>query len=474
MRQLLFAPPAKRIEQLKRAELLHDQIDPQVNYPYDFLFYRITGYQSEAQASDLLVGSAVVSDLRLMIDRLSRSVRMPQDPDEPAATIRELASQLKVSVKTVERYRRMGLRWRWMTPAGGGRRVVVFTAEAVDRFVATHGKRVARAGRFTQIEAQDRQSLTDRARALNADGQLSLNQVARRLADENGRAVETMRLILEQHDKAHADQPIFANRSGKLTARQKQLIARALRMGVSADKLARRFGRTRSTIYRAARDRRVSDLRRLDISFVRGADFDRPDADELIPDMVEEAGDPPPQPRDPQVQVDDLPSALRALYGRRGLPSDRLRSVLVRYNYLKCRAATLRDGLDRYDPRAADLDRIDASLDAASRLRHLLIEANLHAVLSVARRHLIDHEDRSPGRLADLLIAGNGVLLDAIDQFDFTERQAFEPFLTWRLMRRFAAEPQQASRAQRRLTEQDMAKAVLASVGWREGATAGI
>ena len=45
-RQLLFAPPDKRIEQVARAEKLHDQIEPGVAYPFEFISYRITGYRS--------------------------------------------------------------------------------------------------------------------------------------------------------------------------------------------------------------------------------------------------------------------------------------------------------------------------------------------------------------------------------------------------------------------------------------------
>ena len=111
-RQLLFAPSDKRIEQVRRAEQLHDQVDDQANYPYDFIFYRITGYHTETDEPTLLVGTAVLPDLRRLIDRLSRSVAMPQDPDEPTETIHQLAKRLNVSTKTIERYRQMGLRWR--------------------------------------------------------------------------------------------------------------------------------------------------------------------------------------------------------------------------------------------------------------------------------------------------------------------------------------------------------------------------
>lgn len=119
-RQLLFSPPDKRILQVRRIERLHDQLDPNKNYPLDFLFYRITGYRREGKDAVLLTGEAVLPDLRLMIDTLSRSVRMPMDDAGTVETVRQLADRLSVSTKTIGRWRGAGMRWRWVAPAGGG------------------------------------------------------------------------------------------------------------------------------------------------------------------------------------------------------------------------------------------------------------------------------------------------------------------------------------------------------------------
>ena len=72
--QLLFSPPDRRRLQVLRAECLHDEIDPIANYPLDYIAYRLTGYRSESGESVLLVGDAVLPDLRHMIDTLSRSI----------------------------------------------------------------------------------------------------------------------------------------------------------------------------------------------------------------------------------------------------------------------------------------------------------------------------------------------------------------------------------------------------------------
>ena len=55
--QLLVGPVEKRIEQIRRAERLHDLIDQDQNYPFDFINYSITGYHSESDDA-ILVGAA--------------------------------------------------------------------------------------------------------------------------------------------------------------------------------------------------------------------------------------------------------------------------------------------------------------------------------------------------------------------------------------------------------------------------------
>src|SRR5690606_13154618 len=151
-RQFLFAPPAKRAEHVRRAERLHDEIGEQRNYPLDFLVYRITGYRRDRGDSVLLVGEAILPDLRLIIDHLSRSVDLPMGEGEPAETAEQLAQRLNVSTKTISRWRKLGLRWRWAVPAAGGRKQIVFTQSAVEHFTARHAERVDKAARFSQIE----------------------------------------------------------------------------------------------------------------------------------------------------------------------------------------------------------------------------------------------------------------------------------------------------------------------------------
>ena len=112
-RQLLFTPKSRRAEQITRAEALHDLIEPTQNYPFDFINYRITGYHSESETQDttILVGEALLPDLRLVIEELCQS-NETLPVDEPMTDLATLAKELNVSTKTIHRWRDHGLRWR--------------------------------------------------------------------------------------------------------------------------------------------------------------------------------------------------------------------------------------------------------------------------------------------------------------------------------------------------------------------------
>ncbi|MEE9212097.1 MAG: helix-turn-helix domain-containing protein [Phycisphaeraceae bacterium] len=437
-RQLTFTPPAKRIEQVRRAERLHDELDPAKAYPFDFIAYRITGYRSESKDSSLLVGAAIMPDLRLMIDALSRSVEMPAD-DEPVESPQALADRFHVSTKTIARWRKLGLRWRWVSRPEGGRKQLMFTQRAVERFLDQHQHRVERASRFTQIGQRDRMRLIERARRIARVRNVSLNQAAAHLARRSGRSLEALRMLLEQYDRDHPEGRIFPDHAGTLTPRQKRVIVRAYRMGVSVSRIAERFGRTPSTVYRAIHDRHAADLRRQEIHYAASPLFERDDADEVFL-RPEPESEPKTDGAGSATAADDLPEPLRPLYNRPVLNAQRQRSLFLRMNYLKFKAARARDNLDRYEPRAAELDQIDSLLVQAAAIRDRLVAANLPTILSVARRHLIGHADQSTPHLIELLEIGNRVVIDAVDRFNAARDQPFESYLMFVLMRRFASD----------------------------------
>ncbi len=460
-RQLLYAPPDKRVEQTRRAERFHDEIDPDREYPFDFVSYKITGYRTEQGDDRMMRGGPLTGDLRQMIDALTRTAPFPVDEDEPVEPVKQLADRLGVSTKTIARWRKAGLRWRWVVRPQEKRRFIAITAEALDRFQAQHREKVERASRFSQMDPSLKRSLADRARAIVAAQNLSMHQVARVLASQVGRSAQAVRVALEQHDRDHPEDRVFPGRTGPLTIKHKRVIARAIRVGVPVDRIAHRFGRSASSIYRAVRQLRAAEQRSIPIRFVYSPLFDRDDADEVLLGSPRE--DPAQQQpsRDPAAlraptasSVADLPQALDPIYAQPALTAAAQRHLFARFNYLKFKAARLRDHHHRYEPRVRDLDEFEACLDQASRIKDHLVAGNLRAVLAVVRQHLITQRDRSAAMLVEMLEAGNEVLFEAIETFDSTGNRAFPVYLKWRLMQRYVEQIPPAkdhSRAHRQL-----------------------
>lgn len=419
---------------------MHDQLDPDAAYPFEFIAFRLTGFRRDYGDDSLLVGQALLPDLRTLIDQLSKTVPLPAS-DGNALTADALASQLNVSTKTLSRWRKAGLRWRWITPMKNARPVIGFTAAAVEQFRAKQSKRVAKASTFTQLTAAQRERLIARARRLSATTDATFNQVAAHLAKRTGRALETVRLILEKHDQQQADpqDKLFADRTGPLSARQKRLISRAHRVGVPVGKLAERFRRSRATIHRVVLDRRAARAMRLRLDVIPNVNFNRPDAADVYLRASLEPVKANKHTLLSAVPLDGLPDELRPLYSQPVVSPDKIRSLFLRYNFLKHRAIATREKFAHAPARAADLNQFEADIARAARVRSLLVTWHLPVVLSVARRHLVGKPDNTASHLLQLLELGNPVLIDAVERYDAAARPTFDSVLTNRLLQTFAA-----------------------------------
>lgn len=449
---MMFAPPARRIEQAQRAEELHDQIEPDQPYPLEFIWYRVTGYRAENTPAEPLPGQDVAPDLRLMIDTLTRSAPIPVDDDQPVESPEQLAARLNVSTKTITRWRSLGLRWRWVLLPDHPRKTLAFTQTAVERFAQRHRHRVARAANLTHLDPHTRQAILDRARRIAQASDASLNRVAKHLARKYHRPLPTLRYVLLQHDRANPDNPIFADRAGPLTREQQHTIARQLRRGVPVAQIADHFGRTTSTIRRAANHHRAAVVRRLRLQYIHMSAFDHDDADPRF--MTPATHDVKTKPAKPAAPVDDLPPPLQPLYQHPGSTQARKIALLTQLNYSKYKAVLLRENLNLYEPRAADLDKIESHIRNASTIRNQLFLDSLPVTLSVARRHLIDQPDATTTHLLELLEQAVPVLAEAIDRYDISRKQDFDAYLTYQLQRRFAGLSSETSRAHRKIDPQ--------------------
>ena len=71
--QTRYAPPARRQEQVSRAERLLTEIEPGKSYPYQYVCFRVTDYRSDSHPDLLLGGDDLRNDLTLFIRRVERS-----------------------------------------------------------------------------------------------------------------------------------------------------------------------------------------------------------------------------------------------------------------------------------------------------------------------------------------------------------------------------------------------------------------
>lgn len=436
-RQMLYAPPARRAEVVRHAEAFHDVIEPTKNYPIDFVVYRLTDRRVPQTDSVMLVGEALRPDLRLMIDALSRSIELLPQEGDPGETTAELAERLGVSTKTIGRWRDAGLRWRWGVREAGGKPVVLITRSALKAFKAQSPRRVEAASRFTQMSEAEKRRLITRARRLANAVEVSAQAVLRHLSRRTGRSVEALRLMIGEHDKAHPESAVFADRAGPLTEDQKREIDQAYMAGMTVSAMCERFRKTRSTIYRAIHVARAARACALPIAVVYSPTFDRADADEVLMQPIKRKGGKP-RKLGPEA-LKGLPPAVAAVYDR-PIDSDAVtRSLIVRYNFIKHKAAAVQEELRRETVRAADIDRLDDLLRRAEAVRGQIIAGMLPVVLSVVRRQVAGGDQPMQGELLAMLDAGNAVLIEELERFDAARSHTFESVLTNRLLRVLAS-----------------------------------
>ncbi len=228
--------------------------------PTNISAIRITNYRPGAYPDLKLTGREAGHDLRLFVEDLSDAANVPAGAaGERVLTVEELAKRFSVSTKTISRWRRLGLVSRRFVV--DGRKRVGFLESSVDRFVERNSDRVRRGSQFSQLSEEERTAIIRRARRLAQAGGCPA-EVTRRLARKTGRSPETIRYTLKQFDQEHPDLAIFPDNHGPLRPETKRKIYQQYHRGESVDALARRFCRTRASIYRIiAEMRAAADLR---------------------------------------------------------------------------------------------------------------------------------------------------------------------------------------------------------------------
>jgi RNA polymerase sigma factor (sigma-70 family) len=425
--QVRYAPREVRITQMKRAERLVREIDPTKTYPYRDICEQVTTFRPELYPDLVIGGQDAVHDLRCFVEDLSDSTDLEiSHVDEPVLTVDEISQRYNVSTKTVDRWRHRGLvsrRFKF-----GKRKRIGFLKSSVDSFVSNHADEVHRSSKFSQLSEWEREEIVERARRLARYGGCP-SEVARRLARKLKRSPETIRYTLKNHDREHPESAVFPFASTPLTDEQKKEIYRNSRRGVPVERLARQYCRTKASVYRIVSEMRAHRLLDQPIEFMDSPEFHKSNSETTI------MGTPPAAARlDGRVKAPPgLPPYLASLYSIPLLTREQEAYHFRKMNYLKFKAASLRDKLDKTRPLIRGMDAIEDLLDRAVEIKNFLIRSNLRLVVSIAKRHI-----KPTSNFFEMVSDGNMSLIRAIEKFDYTKGNKFSTYATWAIMKNFA------------------------------------
>jgi RNA polymerase primary sigma factor len=444
--QVRFAPPARRLEQLGKAERLMSEIRPEKQYPYQYVCFRITDFRSDSHPMLVLSGEDLKHDLGLFIEELARS--MPAEPvetvPEPVLTLEQISKRLNVSTKTINRWRKRGL--IGLPFLFNGRRQLGFKLSLVEPFLEANQEHVERGGKFSQMSELEKEEILRRARRLARFGG-SLTEVSRRIARRLGRSPETVRYTIKNFDREHPAQALFPSVTGPLDAEAKKIIYDSYRRDIPVETIAKRFGRTRTSVYRIINEVRAQRLLEQPLEYMAHESFENPalEAEILAPmpdaDKFEEKRKDARPPKDVQPE-------LAHLYEMPLLTKEQEQHMFRKMNFLKYKAAKLREKLDPAHARIQNLKEIEDLQDQANRVKDFLIRANMRLVYSNAKRHA-----GASDNYFELVSDGNMSLIRAVEKFDFSRGNKFSTYATWAIMKNFARSiPEERKRRERYVT----------------------
>jgi RNA polymerase sigma factor (sigma-70 family) len=415
------------------AETLLNEVQPEIEYPLEFVIYRITGFRGSPRekTSAVLGGEDLLADLPKLILRVCESFELrTTDYAEPLYDIPGLARRFNVSTKTVQRWRKAGLVARKLTFPDGKQRVA-FLESSAQRFARQRPRQVQRSMRFSQMSDDEREDIIRRARRMADFTTCSLSEISRRIGARSGRAPETIRYTIRRHDREHPAEAVFPAQACPLDNADKQKIYQSFLGGVSASVLARHYNRSRGSIYRIVNEMRTEHLLDAEIDYVYNPQFALPTAEATILESPCPADEPPARlPRPPA----GLPPYLRSLYEVPLLSPEAECDLFRRYNFLKYKAAMLREKLDRNRVRRSQLKKIEQLLLEANALKNRIVRANLRLVVSIAKKHV----SGGPMSLFELISDGNVSLMRAVEKFDYARGYRFSTYASWAIMRNFA------------------------------------
>ncbi len=354
------------------------------------------------------------------------NVPQPTAASDNVLTIEDLADRFNVSTKTISRWREHGLvAERHLV---GGRRRVGFLASAVERFIRDNPLRIERGSRFSQLSQDEHDRVIGWSRRLALAGACPAD-IHRRIASRLNRSLETIRYTIKRHDLEHPSEAVFPVADGRLRPESCERIYRHYQSGETVESIAKRYHRSKASIYRVILSQRAEHIMQLPLECMPNALFSRKSAERVVDQPFPGLNEPAKKVRRPS----GLPAYLASLYEVPLLTREQEVWLFRKFNYLKFRATTLRAELDADRPNARLMDQIDRLYGEIVEIKNRIVRANLRLVVSIAKRRV------SPGdSFFDLVSDGNMSLIRAVEKFDYARGNKFSTYASWAIMKNYA------------------------------------
>ena len=473
--QLTYSPAEKRREQLRAAIDLVPTIDGEKTYPWDFIYFRITGIQPRGHVDYALAGKVLRADLASLIEFLSDtlSIRIEDavaaaaasEPADGIVEFEDLSRKFNVSAKTIQRWRKQGLfALKYVYP--DGRRRLGFLESVVASFAAANREKVDRSAAFSQLSEEEKMAIVALARKLAAESRASIKEIARTIGRTMNRAPETIRYTLRRYDSDHPEAAIFQAAEGEI-----RRAAPAMAEGPAVENPA-------------GPEAAPEGARPAEIAFVANPLFEHPEAENIILQVLPaealaraqasvaaganaKAGDVY-MARMPR----DLPPFLQEIFRQPVMPQELETDAFRRMNFLKYKADQLQKG-------GGESAAVQSLVAQAAELKNQILKSNLRVAVHVARKH-----QRAGIGLMELVSDATIWLMRAIDTYDFARGTStstisgsapahakFSTYASFALMKNFARDraEQLTRRDTRLLTGQ---QEILSALGDRAPADA--
>jgi RNA polymerase primary sigma factor len=193
--------------------------------------------------------------------------------------------------------------------------------------------------------------------------------------------------------------------------------------------LAKRFCRTKTSIYRVVNEVRALRILELPLDYIDNPLFSKSNVEELVLGPLPATPAPIKKTRLPS----GLPPYLASLYEVTLLTREQEVHLFRKFNYLKHRARQLRGGIDPARAKSGAMDQIERLYEEAVATKNQIIRANLRLVVSIAKRHVGPSDN-----FFELVSDGNMSLIRAVEKFDFARGNKFSTYASWAIMKNYA------------------------------------